>query len=400
MVKRAITLTSTLVSLAMVAVLVMGLAGTVSAFAATKKKPVVTAVSPASGWNSGGATVTITGKNFKQHGKSIVRKVMFDRTAATRVKVTSATSITATAPAGKGRVNVRVFTRTGKSARVTADKFTYIVPVATQMALSAGDKQTASLGAAVKIAPSVIVKDARNLPIAGTTVTFAVATGGGSITGATAVTDASGIATVGSWKLGTTAGANTLTATSAGLSGSPVTFTATGTAGILLVEFNGTPVRAYSLDELKALAPFAGWAGLFKSPAVGPDAVTGVKVTDVVARALGTALATNQSVEVTNFVPLPAKPYTKTFTHDQLVNLAGSTTFSYYDATSRAVMTPTGTLGAILIYSDPIGAVMPVASGPLRFAIADSASENMVYGPTNTSVGTVNQLNVITTPTP
>ncbi|MEI6726055.1 MAG: hypothetical protein WCN81_07525, partial [Actinomycetes bacterium] len=192
----------------------------------------------------------------------------------------------------------------------------------------------------------------------------------------------------------------TMTATSAGLSGSPVTFTATGSAGILLVEHNGTPVRAYSLDELKALAPFAGWAGLFKSPAVGPDAVTGVKVTDVVASALGMALATNQSVEVTNFVPLPAKPYTKTFTHDQLVNLAGSTTFSYYDATSRAVMTPTGTLGAILIYSDPIGAVMPVASGPLRFAIADSASENMVYGPTNTSVGTVNQLNVITTPTP
>src|SRR5207249_6149902 len=42
-------------------------------------------------------------------------------------------------------------------------------------------------------------------------------------------TDASGIATVGSWTLGTSAGTNTLTATSSGLS--PVTFTATGTAG-------------------------------------------------------------------------------------------------------------------------------------------------------------------------
>src|SRR5437667_9166911 len=41
----------------------------------------------------------------------------------------------------------------------------------------------------------------------------------------------SGIATVGSWTLSTTAGTNTLTATSSGLTGSPVTFTADGTAG-------------------------------------------------------------------------------------------------------------------------------------------------------------------------
>ena len=44
-------------------------------------------------------------------------------------------------------------------------------------------------------------------------------------------TNASGIATVGNWTLGTTAGSNTLTATATGLAGSPVTFTATGTAG-------------------------------------------------------------------------------------------------------------------------------------------------------------------------
>jgi hypothetical protein len=378
--------------LAMVAVLVMGLAGTVSAFAAPKKKmPVVTAVSPASGWNSGGATVTITGKNFKQHGKSIVRKVMFDQTPATRVQVTSATSITATAPAGKGRVNVRVFTRTGKSARVAADKFKYIVPVATQMALNAGDKQTASLGAAVKIAPSVIVKDAKNDPVAGTTVTFAVATGGGSVTGASAVTNAAGIATAGSWTLGTTAGANTLTATSAGLSGSPVTFTATGDPGILLVQHNGTPVRAYSLAELQALTPFVGWAGLYKNPAIGPDAVTGAKVVDIVKDALGTALATGQSV---NVAEVDSTPYNKTMTYDLLVNFAG---ISMYDATTRVLnASPAGPLASVLIYSDPAGLVMTAASGPLRFVVADTTNENLVFGPTNLSVSKVNQLNVIT----
>src|SRR5206468_488868 len=68
-------------------------------------------------------------------------------------------------------------------------------------------------------------------PVGGVTVTFAVAPGSGSITGASQTTNASGIASVGSWTLGTTAGTNTLTATASGLTGSPVTFTATGTAG-------------------------------------------------------------------------------------------------------------------------------------------------------------------------
>ncbi len=65
------------------------------------------------------------------------------------------------------------------------------------------------------------------------TVTFAPAAGSGSVTGGTQTTNASGIATVGSWILSTTVGTNTLTATAAGsgISGNPVTFTAEGTAG-------------------------------------------------------------------------------------------------------------------------------------------------------------------------
>src|SRR5205823_13507078 len=73
--------------------------------------------------------------------------------------------------------------------------------------------------------------DANGNPVAQVAVTFAVAPGNGTITGASQTTNASGVATVGSWTLSATAGPNTLTATSTGLSGSPVTFTATGTAG-------------------------------------------------------------------------------------------------------------------------------------------------------------------------
>jgi len=61
-------------------------------------------------------------------------------------------------------------------------------------------------------------------------VTFAVATGGGSATGLTATTNVSGIATVGSWTLGTTVGSNTLTPQWIS-DRFPANFTATGTAG-------------------------------------------------------------------------------------------------------------------------------------------------------------------------
>jgi hypothetical protein len=68
-----------------------------------------------------------------------------------------------------------------------------------------------------------------------------------------------------------------------------------------------------------------------------------------------------------------------------------------YDASKTLVPSPAGPLAAILVYSDPAGVVMPAASGPLRFFVAD-ATEQLVFGPTNLSVSKVNQLDVITTP--
>ena len=81
--------------------------------------------------------------------------------------------------------------------------------------------------------PSVTVEDTNQAPLAGVTVTFAVTGGGGTVTGASQVTDASGKATVGEWVLGPNTGTNTVTASVAGsgITGNPVTFTATGTGG-------------------------------------------------------------------------------------------------------------------------------------------------------------------------
>jgi hypothetical protein len=77
--------------------------------------------------------------------------------------------------------------------------------------------QNATAGAAAAQPPSVRVTDARGTNLSGVSVTFAVTAGGGTITGGAATTDASGIATLASWTMGTAAAENMVTATVAGL---------------------------------------------------------------------------------------------------------------------------------------------------------------------------------------
>jgi hypothetical protein len=124
---------------------------------------------------------------------------------------------------------------------------TATVGTAAAVKVSAGDKQSAVAGTAVSIAPAVLVTDQAGNPIPNVTITFAVAGGGGTIAGATQIaTGTNGVATIGGWTLGGTAGSNTLTATSAGLIGSPLTFTASGLVGAAtqLVAIAGNGQRA------------------------------------------------------------------------------------------------------------------------------------------------------------
>lgn len=89
-----------------------------------------------------------------------------------------------------------------------------------------GDFQSAVIDTAVGLAPAVVLRDQDGNPVSEREVVFTVSSGGGSVTGATATTDESGVARVGSWTLGPTPGNNTLTAATDGLP--PVVFTATG----------------------------------------------------------------------------------------------------------------------------------------------------------------------------
>jgi Putative Ig domain/Bacterial Ig-like domain (group 3) len=113
---------------------------------------------------------------------------------------------------------------------------------ATQIAANSPTGQSATVSTAVPAPPSVIVRDANSTPVPGVAVTFAVTTGGGAISPVTPVTtNASGIAALTTWTLGPTPGANQVTATVTGLTGSPVAFNATGVGALTITAASPLP---------------------------------------------------------------------------------------------------------------------------------------------------------------
>ncbi len=84
--------------------------------------PSVTSVTPESGPEAGGTSVTVTGTQLKG-----VKAVKFGSVEATSFKVSSGTSVKATAPAhAAGTVDVTVTSAEGTSPTTSADHFTYV----------------------------------------------------------------------------------------------------------------------------------------------------------------------------------------------------------------------------------------------------------------------------------
>lgn len=80
--------------------------------------------------------------------------------------------------------------------------------------------QTAATGALVAARPTVVVRDQFGNALAGVPVNFSVESGGGTVTGGSAMTDAYGMAAVGAWTLGVTPGEQRLRATASGVTAS------------------------------------------------------------------------------------------------------------------------------------------------------------------------------------
>lgn len=155
--------------------------------------------------------------------------------------------------------------------------------------LVAGNNQTGLWGDATAIRPSVRVADTTGQPVSGVTVSFsAIGAANGTVSGATQTTGADGIATVGSWTLGTP-GTNVLTASAETTSGSPLQFVATSKDRLVLVRTTPTGLSAHigtavdtppgiQISGFFSQAPIAGETVTF-TVTTGNGSVTGAVVT-------------------------------------------------------------------------------------------------------------------------
>jgi alpha-tubulin suppressor-like RCC1 family protein len=306
--------------------------------AAPQQGVVVTAAITAGGGTLGGTTTATT----DQTGAATFTNLSIGGSAGARTLSFSATGISST----------------------TAD-VTIQAGAASSVAINAGNNQNATAGSAVTIAPSVVVSDADGNVVSGATVTFAVASGGGSVTGASAITGSNGVATVGSWTLGATAGANTLTATSGTLPA--VRFTATGLSGnaSALAKVGADPASvtagASFGDSIRVRAtdangnPKAGVAVTFAVTAGGGSVAPATATTD--AAGLAAAVFTTGTSAGTNTATASA------------TGLAGSPVTWSITTTAgpAAAVTKIGTYPAIVVagasYGDSVRAQVTDANG-------------------------------------
>ena len=176
------------------------------------------------------------------------------------------------------------FASTGLASVITAS-FTVGAAPAKTIAADSGNAQTGTAGAALAQKLVVLVTDSLGNPVSGTAVMWAVASGGGSIDSTATVTNAAGRTRV-KLTLGLTAGSNSATATSTGLTGSPVAFSATGVGTVVsttvtpqldtIVSLNATfALTAQSRDA--ATNPIAGnYAWVSRTPATATVSAAGL----------------------------------------------------------------------------------------------------------------------------
>ena len=130
------------------------------------------------------------------------------------------------------RAGSNVDTATATASALTGSPVTFVASAtagaAAQLVAAGGNNQTAPAATALPAPLTARVSDAHGNPVAGVSVNWAIATGGGSVSTASSASDASGVATT-QLTLGPKAGPQAVSASAAGLTGSPVTFTANAT---------------------------------------------------------------------------------------------------------------------------------------------------------------------------
>ena len=147
-------------------------------------------------------------------------------TTRLRVPVVGVGRVVAGTQRGPARLIARLLTHD------TAQTTIAIQPTASAILVSSGDEQSGTVGQPLAVSLVAQVNAADDLGVRDVVVRFAVASGGGTLSVDSMVTDSLGRAST-IWTMGTSPGSQSVTATAAGLTGgsASVTFTATAAAG-------------------------------------------------------------------------------------------------------------------------------------------------------------------------
>ncbi len=127
--------------------------------------PSVTSIAPSSGTTAGGDVVTITGTNFSTVAGQTT--VAFGASAGLNVGCASATTCTATSPAGLGTVDVVVTVNGQTSPTSAADQFTYVVANPNAVTIT---NVTPNLGST--LGGTSVTITGTNFVVGGTTISF------------------------------------------------------------------------------------------------------------------------------------------------------------------------------------------------------------------------------------
>ena len=129
---------------------------------------------------------------------------------------------------GKSGAGYSLTVTSSETIAATSSVFAVLPNVAVGITLQSGNGQTGNFSAPLASPVVALVADAFGNAVAGSTVSFAVASGGGSVAPVSVSTSATGLAST-IWTLGAS-GTQTMTVASTGLTGSPITVSATGGA--------------------------------------------------------------------------------------------------------------------------------------------------------------------------
>ncbi|MGH7465482.1 MAG: Ig-like domain-containing protein, partial [Longimicrobiales bacterium] len=182
--------------------------------------------------NTGGGTLSgITVAT--EYGDGAAGWLESSLSAATAPATLTVTPVVGDLTPGTYRASLRISAADASNTPATLGiRFELLPAVPAHIAIAGGNDQSAAAGTAVSLPIGVRVTDASDGAIENVAVTFAVASGGGSLASAGPVlTNADGIAMAPVWTLGTVAGPNTLRATAEGLAADSVIITATAVPG-------------------------------------------------------------------------------------------------------------------------------------------------------------------------